>query len=230
MRHDPKALMVFAAGFGTRMAPLTDQMPKPLLNVGGKTLLDHALACGDPLSLERVVVNTHFRASMIENHLSDRDVAVSHETPKILDTGGGLLHALPVLRHRIVYTLNSDMIWLGPNPLDVLRQAWRESTALGIVLLVPFERAHNRSDPGDFDADRTGRVSRGGAMVYTGAQILDTERLAEAGTGAFSLNAYWDILIADGILSAVVYPGEWCDVGTPDGLRHANTLWAKQTA
>lgn len=227
MRHDPKALMVFAAGFGKRMAPLTDQTPKPLLEVGGKTLLDHALGCGSDIGVGRVVVNTHYRAEMIDAHLKGRAVAMSHEAPHILDTGGGLLQALPLLDSQIVYTLNPDVIWLGPNPLSVLGDAWKTSSAMGLCLLVPLPAAHNRTAPGDFSADADGVLSRGGPLVYTGAQIIDTARLADAGRGAFSLNAYWDLLMQDNALKAVIYPGDWCDVGTPDGLQLANTLWTR---
>ncbi|MEL7106379.1 MAG: nucleotidyltransferase family protein [Pseudomonadota bacterium] len=228
MRHDPKALMVFAAGFGTRMAPLTDHMPKPLLTVGGRTLLDHALGHGTDLGLERIVVNAHYRANMIKAHLADRDVAVSHETPNILDTGGGLIHARPLLEDQIVYSINSDVVWFGPNPLDVLREAWKTTSALGLLLLVPLAAAHNRNTPGDFALDAQGAISRGGPLVYTGAQIIDAAQLDAAGEGAFSLNAYWDHLIARNALAGIRYPGEWCDVGTPDGLRRANTLWAER--
>lgn len=227
MRHDPKALMVFAAGFGKRMAPLTDHTPKPLLKVGGQSLLDHALGCGSEIEVERVVVNTHYRAEMIDAHLNGRDVALSHEAPNILDTGGGLLRALTLLNHQIVYTLNPDVVWLGPNPLGVLRDAWKTSSAMGLCLLVPLRAAHNRSAPGDFSANADGVLTRGGPLVYSGAQIIDTARLAEAGSGAFSLNAYWDLLMQDGALQGVIYPGEWCDVGTPDGLQMANFLWAQ---
>ena len=218
--------MVFAAGFGTRMAPLTNDRPKPLLEVGGIPLLDHALAFRKGLSLRRVVVNAHYRAEMIAAHLSDSGVRISVESPDILDTGGGLIAARDALESDIVYTLNPDVIWLGPNPLQVLRDRWQQTDALGLVLLVPLDAAHNRTPPGDFSLSPTGKISRGKQFVYTGAQILDTTRLSEAGTGAFSLNAYWDLLMAEGALEGVIYPGEWCDVGTPEGLDRANALWS----
>lgn len=229
MRHAPDALMVFAAGFGTRMAPLTNDTPKPLLQVGGRTLLDHALAYGAALELRHTLVNAHYRAEMIAAHLAGRDVQVRVETPDILDTGGGLKAALPDLGAQTVFTLNPDVLFFGPNPLQVLAAHWAKSSAKGVVLCVPQSAALNRAGPGDFEIGPNGAVSRGEGFVYTGAQILDTSGLADIPDPAFSLNIYWDHLIAAGTLDGVTYPGEWCDVGTPAGLDLARRLWAERS-
>lgn len=225
MRHAPEGLMVFAAGFGTRMAPLTDAIPKPLLKVGGATLLDHALGFSAGVEPLKTVVNAHYKADHIVAHLSGSAVEVAVESPNILDTGGGLKAALPRLGSRTVYTLNSDMVWRGPNPLAVLQAAWATSEAAGLVLCVPIGAAHNRQPPGDFILTKDGFVSRGDGLVYTGAQILDTSRLNEIPGSVFSLNAYWDLLMGSDQLKGVIYPGEWCDVGTPAGLERAQVLW-----
>lgn len=230
MRHDPEALMVFAAGFGTRMAPLTDQLPKPLLRVGGRTLLDHALACRDGLSIKRSVVNAHYKSDMIEQAMAESGVHVTIEHPDILDTGGGLKAALPRLAAQSVYTMNSDVIWLGPNPLKVLKNAWAAADCDALVLLVPFKATHMRKAPGDFSMSPSGDVTRKGDLVYTGAQILKTERVFKVTENVFSLNVIWDALIRAGGLKGVIYPGEWCDVGTPAGLARAETLWAERNS
>lgn len=227
MRQDPESLMVFAAGFGKRMSPLTDDKPKPLIDVGGISLLDHALACRTGMNITTTVVNAHYKASMIEAAVAAQDVVLSVENPDILDTGGGLVAALPHLRGQNVFTLNADMVWLGPNPLDVLRKAWQTTRAEALALVVPLTSAHNRTAPGDFALSSDGQITRMGEYVYTGAQILDTRHLEEIDKTAFSLNEIWDILIESRRMEGVIYPGEWCDVGTPAGLALANTLWAK---
>ena len=110
--------IVFAAGFGTRMKPLTNKMPKPLIKVAGKPLIDHALALLDGIST--IVVNTHYCADQLETHLDGRSVICIREEPEILDTGGGLKNAMPILGHGPVITLNSDVILSGQNPVVAL--------------------------------------------------------------------------------------------------------------
>ncbi|MEL7026974.1 MAG: nucleotidyltransferase family protein [Pseudomonadota bacterium] len=219
--------MIFAAGFGTRMAPLTDTKPKPLIEVGGKALLDHALELRAGLGIKRTVVNAHYLAPMIKEHLSGRDVLISEESPDILDTGGGLLAATPLLQSNTVFSLNPDALWFGPNPLQILLEAWHNSKVECLISVVPLARAHGRQPPGDFEISEAGTVSRKGDFVYTGAQILITERLSEVGKDIFSLNEYWDAQIQKGALQAVVYPGAWCDVGSVEARERAEQLWAK---
>ena len=218
--------MVFAAGYGTRMAPLTLDTPKPLLRVGGIPLLDHALAHRKGLGITTTVVNAHYKYEMIREHIAGLDAHVSVELPDILDTGGGLKAAAPMLGSGPTYTLNADVVWLGPNPLEILRSQWIEGDALALLLLVPISSTHNRVEPGDFGLQADGTISRGGDYVYTGAQIVDASLASEFEPNAFSLNIIWDQLIGAGKLEAVVYPGEWCDVGTLSGLNGANELWA----
>ncbi|MEO0991913.1 MAG: nucleotidyltransferase family protein [Pseudomonadota bacterium] len=219
------AAMVFAAGFGTRMGALTADRPKPLIPVGQRPLLDHALHLIAPGW--RTVVNAHYRAEQIANHLDGSRFRISVERPDILDTGGGLKAALPLLEAtdgRPVLTLNSDAVWHGPNPLETLNDAWGSDGVDALLLLVPETRAVGRRLPGDFDLDAAGLLRRGGPFVYTGAQIIRT-RLVQARTErVFSLNAVWDDLIALGRVRGVLWPGTWCDVGTPAGLELAEDL------
>ncbi len=218
----PEAGLFFAAGFGTRMRPLTLTRPKPLIRVGDRTLLDHALAQGTGLA--RRVVNAHYLAEQITAHLAERDVRVSIEAPDILDTGGGLRHALPMLGPGPVFTLNTDAVWDGPSPLQVLSEAWDPVEADALLLCIPRDAALGHAGRGDFLTDAKGRLHYGPGAVYTGAQIVAPEALDGIPGPVFSMRAVWDRLIARGRLRGLLYPGRWCDVGRPENLALAETL------
>ncbi len=219
----PDSIMLFAAGFGTRMGTLTRDVPKPLIPVGGRPLIDHALDIVDAHGPLRRVVNTHYRADQMEAYLADRNVTLSPEQPRILDTGGGLRAALPLLGPEPVFTLNTDAVWSGPNPLDLLAASWEPERMDALLLCVPLSRALGRKGAGDFTLDQ-GQLLRGGDLVYTGAQILRTDDLAEIPETAFSLNLLWNRMDARGRLFGLTYPGTWCDVGHPEGIALAETL------
>ena len=222
----PHAVMLFAAGYGTRMGSLTRDRPKPLIEVAGKPLIDHALAMAEEVEPERIVINTHYKAEMIEAHLTSRDVILSHETPKALETGGGLKAALPLLGQGPVFTMNTDAIWAGPNPLRHLVEAWRPDQMDALLICVPLGRAEGRTGLGDFSLDGENRVTRGGPFVYGGAQIIKTEGLSDIDQEVFSLNLLWDRMGQDARLFGVPYPGRWCDVGTPEGIAVAEDVLA----
>jgi MurNAc alpha-1-phosphate uridylyltransferase len=228
MRDMPDAVMLFAAGFGTRMGELTRRRPKPLLPVAGRSLLDHALDLTDAAGPLRRVVNTHYFAEQVAAHLANRpDVDLSRETPDILETGGGLRHALPLLGDGPVFTLNTDAVWTGPNPLETLRAAWRPDAMDGLLLLVPPERARGHAGRGDFLDGPGGRLRRGAGAIYSGAQILRTDLLAGIPETAFSLNLLWDRMLARGRLFGAIHPGGWCDVGRPESIALAETMLAE---
>ncbi|MXQ08229.1 NTP transferase domain-containing protein [Alphaproteobacteria bacterium GH1-50] len=220
----PRSMMIFAAGFGTRMGALTKDLPKPMLPVAGQPMIDIAISMGRSAGLSTLVANTHYLAHRIEPHLTERGVAISREEPEILDTGGGLKAALPLLGPGPVVTMNPDAGWRGPNPVEQLLGAWREDDG-ALLLVVPMERALGRQGGGDFTLDG-GRLSRGGDYVYCGVQILRTEILADISDTAFSLNQVWDRLNADGRLRGIEYAGDWCDIGHPEGLTLAERMMA----
>lgn len=226
MPDQPDAVMLFAAGFGTRMGALTKDRPKPLIKVAGRPLLDHALALADAAGIGRQVVNAHYHADQIAAHLAGRDVTVSIESPEILDTGGGLRQALPLLGPGPVFTLNTDAVWAGPNPLQVLRAAWDPDRMDALLLLLPPERAQGHKGSGDFSIDAAGRLRRGPGLVYSGAQILRPDGLGDIPQPVFSLNLLWDRIGAAERLCGAVYPGDWCDVGHPDGIAMAESMLA----
>ncbi|XDA98240.1 nucleotidyltransferase family protein [Sulfitobacter sp. LCG007] len=218
MPDRPDAVMLFAAGFGTRMKPLTDRLPKPMIEVAGRPLIDHALEHVFPLRPRLVLANLHYRPAPLVEHLEPLGVETILETPDILDTGGGLKNALPRLGPGPVMTMNSDAIWIGPNPLKMLHDNWRPEEMDALLICVPRSRAIGRSLPGDFGMDPEGRLVRKGDLVYGGAQILATGQVAACPERAFSLNLIWDRMAAEGRLYGIVHPGHWCDVGTPEGI------------
>ncbi|AUQ72308.1 Nucleoside-diphosphate-sugar pyrophosphorylase [Phaeobacter inhibens] len=221
--------MIFAAGFGTRMRHLTKHQPKPMIPVAGRPLIDHALDLAREVTPPVIVANSHYKSDVLADHLAGSEVVISHEDPQILDTGGGLRHALPLLGTHSgpVYTVNPDVVWRGPNPLRLLREAWDPTRMDALLTCIPMSRTVGRSGDGDFHTDEKGRLHRGGNLVYGGVQLLRTNRLAEIDETVFSLNTLWDLMAAEGRLFALEYPGHWCDVGTPEGIPLAEDLIAQ---
>jgi len=215
--------MIFAAGFGTRMGKLTRNMPKPMLPLAGRPMVDHALDLLREGGITDIVANTHYLPGRITPHLVADGVTVLHEDP-ILETGGGLRAALPALGPAPVLTLNPDAAWKGPNPVRLLCDAWRDDMQ-ALLMLVDFGNALGTAPPGDFSLEQ-GIIRRNGRFRYTGLQLLRTERLNEIHGEAFSLNAYWDLLAENAPLHGIEYPGTWCDIGHPDGLAQAERLLA----
>ena len=217
-------LMIFAAGFGTRMGALTQDRPKPLIPVAGRSLIDHTLDLAWAIQPEQIVVNTHYNAAMLETHLAPRGVQISRETPDILDTGGGLRAALPKLGSSPVLTSNSDAIWHGPNPFELVQDHWDAGRMEALMLCVPLERCIGREAPGDVSLTQNGQVRFGGDYVFGGVQMIQTQRVGACSDQVFSLKSVWEDMAADGTLCGLVYPGWWCDVGHPDGLAKAERL------
>jgi MurNAc alpha-1-phosphate uridylyltransferase len=215
--------MIFAAGFGTRMGALTADRPKPMLEIAGRTMIDRAIDMGEEAGCAPILANTHYLADVIAPTLAARGIGVSHELV-ILDTGGGLKAALPRLGHDRVATLNPDVAWSGSNPLlHLLAAPWPEDAG-ALLLLIPEDRALGRSGPGDFSLGEDGRLTRKGPFVYTGTQLIATAAVRDTPGEVFSLNATWTALAAEGRLYGTVYPGRWCDAGSPEGLRAADAL------
>jgi MurNAc alpha-1-phosphate uridylyltransferase len=224
MRDFPSSIMIFAAGFGTRMGALTRDKPKPMIEVAGQPLIDHALARVDAFGQMRVVVNLHYKPAMLRAHLKHRHVLFSEEHPEILETGGGLRAALPLLGKGPVFTMNSDAIWYGPNPLEVLAAQWQPKAMDALLLCIPPGRAVGHAGEGDFIAEPEKPANRGPGLIYTGLQILKTDDLSQFVDNAFSLNVVWDRMLARDRLHVAAYPGQWCDVGHPEGIALAEAM------
>ncbi|WP_112321131.1 nucleotidyltransferase family protein [Oceanibium sediminis] len=227
-------VMIFAAGRGTRMRHLTSDRPKPMVPVAGRPLVDHALDLLVGAGATHVVVNVHHKPAPLLAHLEAErrlDIAISHERGQLLDTGGGLRHALGLLGGSPAVTLNADAVWSGPNPLAFLRDVGAPAPVGARLLLVPSAQAVGHLGAGDFFLGGDGRLTRRGQAarapyVYTGLQVIDTALLAEVADDAFSLNVVWDRMLSLGTLEGCVYPGRWCDVGQPESLPLAEAMLA----
>lgn len=217
-------VLLFAAGRGTRMGALGDARPKCLIEVAGKPLFDHALALTDNDAISRRVANAHYKADMIFNHLQGRDVAISHEIERALETGGGLRHALPMLGDGPVVTLNTDAVWSDDTAISALAAAWQPHMD-ALLLVVPARRAIGHLGQGDFDIAPDQSLTRGRDYIYTGVQILCTDHLKKMPEDVFSLNTLWDHFLSRGTAYGLIYDGLWCDVGQPDSIAHAEQLW-----
>jgi MurNAc alpha-1-phosphate uridylyltransferase len=226
----PTTAMVLAAGLGKRMRPLTATRPKPLVEVAGKSLLDHLLERLRAAGVEKVVINVHYLADAIEAHLAKNsrglEVRISDERSLLLETGGGMVKAAPLIDADPFLVVNSDNLWLdGPaDTLKLLASHWDGDKMDALLLLVPHARAENHRGLGDFHMDRRGRLrrrerSRVAPFVYTGVQILSKSLLEGAPEGPFSTNLLWDRAIEDGRCFGAVHQGLWFDVGTPQALK-----------
>jgi MurNAc alpha-1-phosphate uridylyltransferase len=218
--------MVLAAGLGKRMRPLTATRPKPLVRVNGRALIDHSLDKLVEAGVSRAVVNVHYLPGQIEAHLAQRSapvIAVSDEREALLETGGGMVKALPLIDADPFFCLNSDNVWLdGPqNVFDALSAAWDPAQMDALLLLVSHARAFNYAGRGDFHLDPLGRISRRKAgrvapFIYTGIQIVSHRLLRDAPQGAFSTGVLWDRAIAEGRLYGISHTGLWFEVGAPE--------------
>ena len=223
-----KRAMVLAAGLGMRMRPLTDDRPKPMVIAEGRTLIDRTLDRLTEIDIREAVVNLHYLPDVLTAHLAERTtpkILWSDETALLMETGGGIVQALPQLGTDPFVAINSDNIWLGEDALAPLTEEWRPDEMDALLLLVPVEKAIGYERTGDFSLDEGRLVRRGerpaAPLVFTGAQIIAPHVFAGAPGGPFSLNIIWDKIIAEGRAYGALHRGGWCDVGTPQGLMQA---------
>ncbi|MDF0601300.1 nucleotidyltransferase family protein [Psychromarinibacter sp. C21-152] len=219
----PDSALLFAAGLGLRMRPLTDTVPKPLVEVAGRPLFDHALDLLRRAGIGTIVANTHYLADRMAAHLARNGVAESRE-PELLDTGGGLKAALPLLRPGPAITLNTDAVWTGTNPVETLCHAWDPGVMDGLMVMVPRDAAAGHGGNGDFSMDAKGRLKPGTDLVYTGLQILKTGPFRDEIETFFSMHRVWGQMLADSTLHGVIHGGGWCDVGRPESIALAEAM------
>lgn len=233
MTSTPTRAMVMAAGLGTRMRPLTNDKPKSMIEVGGKTLIDHTLDWLAASGVADAVVNTHYKAEMLEKHLAARrtpHITVSREDV-LLETGGGITKALPLLGTAPFFSMNSDVICLDGKTLALARltKAWDEAGIDALLLLHPVKQAVGYEGKGDFFLGEDGSLKRaqGAAApyVFTGVQLLHPRLFKGAPEGPFSLNLLYNRgMQSDGTLNRVrgiAHDGSWLHIGDPQGLAQA---------
>jgi len=228
MAATPKTAMVLSAGLGTRMRPLTERKPKPLVEVGGKALIDHVLDRLAEAGVERAVVNVHHFADQLERHLAARQkpqIVFSNERGLLLGTGGAVVKALPELGSAPFFHINSDTIWIdGVKPnLARLAEAFDPAAMDALLLLAPTTGSIGYAGRGDFAFAADGRLRRRAErevapFVFAGAAILAPALFADAPQGEFRLPLLFDRAAEAGRLHGVRLEGLWMHVGTPDAI------------
>jgi len=223
--------MVLAAGLGLRMRPLTLTLPKPLVPVAGRTMLDRVLDHLDRVDAGRKVVNLHWLGETIRSHLDGRGDIVFSEEPELLETGGGVAKALGYLGSAPFFVCNADIIWTdGTEPaLSRLLKAYDPARMDGLLLLQPVETAFGYDGKGDFHLRSDGRLARRKPdettpLMFAGVQILHPRLFEGHPRGKFSLNLLYDKAIAADRLFGIVHDGRWYHIGTPDALTEAEAL------
>ena len=232
----PRTAMVLAAGRGTRMRPLTERTPKPLLPLGGRALLDHALDRLHQVGVQTVVVNAFWQADRLAEHLDRRaaagqsPLAILRREESLLETGGGVRAALDLLGDEPFYVVNGDAFWLdGPRPaLQRLAEAWDDDVD-GVLLVHRTFQVHAEVGFGDFVVDKWGGLRRRTERevvpyIYAGLQLISPALLADTPEGAFSMNTAWDKALECGRLRAVVHDGLWFHLSTPPDLAEAESV------
>lgn len=228
----PETAMVLAAGLGKRMRPITETIPKPMVKVADKPLIDWCLEPLTRAEVKKAVVNVHYLADQIEAHLGDRvepRIVISDERDLLLDSAGGIIKALPELGQAPFFILNADTFWVGdaadPN-LNRLAEVWDDSAMDILLMTARLDQATGFEGKGDFVADAEGRLRRardvaGTPVIYAGAGIIHPRIFAGAEPGVSSLNKYFDAAIANGRLYGMPMVGHWLTVGTPDAIGEA---------
>lgn len=229
--------MVLAAGLGLRMRPITERLPKPLVPVAGRTLLDRAIDRLEEAEVEEVVVNVHYLADQVERHLAHRTtprIVLSTE-PELLETGGGVQHALPLLGSEPFFVVNSDAVLLnGPRQaLRNLAEAWDGARMDALMLLHATFETSGSDGTGDFTMDPNGRLRRRAPphvapYSFTGIQVLHPRLFVDLPDPPFSLNILYNRAIASGRLYGILHDGKWFHVGSPEDLAGAEAYLSRQ--
>ncbi len=227
--------MIMAAGLGTRMRPLTNDRPKPLVTVHGKALIDHAIDRLAAAGVNMIVVNVHYHADMLKAHLAKRkdvEIRISDESDQLMDSGGGIARALHHFNGEPFFTHNSDSVWVEGtgHALDKLKANWNPDAMDALMLLAPTVTSICYEGRGDFNMDAEGRLSRVGELkvapfVWMGVQILHP-RLFEGQSGKFSINPLWDRAIEKGRLYGMRLEGTWMHIDRPEAVTESEEFFA----
>ncbi len=228
--------MILAAGLGTRMRPLTDDRPKPLVQVAGRALIDHAIDRLVTAGIKMIVVNVHYHAEMLKNHLAKRkdvEIRISDETDAILGTGGGIARALPHFEGEPFFVHNSDTIWAEGygHAIDRIKARWNPDEMDVLLLMASLVTAMGYEGRGDFMMASDGRLSRVpegrlSPFAYPGVYIVHPRLFDGAPKGTFPMMPLWEKAIAQGRLYGIRLDGVWMHVGTPEAVKEAEAFIA----
>lgn len=229
--------MVLAAGLGTRLRPVTDTMPKPLVPIAGKAMIDYGLDALEAAGVTQAVVNVHHFAGQMIDHLSRRnrpEILISDETEALMNSGGGLAKGLRLLGSEPIFVLNADLFWVGERAgektnLRRLASFFDPDRMDMAMLCVRLENTTGHNGRNDFSMDADGRLIRfsdgdGEPVVYAGAIAMMPALLDDAPDEAFNLNIYFDRAIAGGRLYGLILEGHWITVGTPEAIAEAEAV------
>jgi N-acetyl-alpha-D-muramate 1-phosphate uridylyltransferase len=237
-----KTAMVLAAGLGERMRPLTLRIPKPLVTLAGRPLIDHVLDRLAAAGVETAIVNVHYLPEQLEAHLAARqgkppETFISDERGVLLDTGGGVKKALPLLGPGPFFVHNADSVWSEgtASALSHMLRLWNPAEMDCLLLLAPVATSIGYAARGDFSMGPDGRLARRGAsevvpFAFAGVSLCDERLFEDAPEGCFSLNMLWDQALAKGRLYGMRMDGRWMHVGTPAALAKAETLFEREGA
>ena len=219
-----KSAMILAAGLGLRMRPITNTIPKPLIPIKGKTMLQRAYEHLKTIDAAPIVVNVHYLPEQIVAHVAklDPEICISHEED-LLETAGGIKKALPLLGEGAFFTLNGDTVWTGSESLKAMEHTWDPSQMDALLLLVPKENAHGYEGNGDFFLEPDGHLRRpqkdeSAPYVYMGVQLTHAGLFEGSPEGSFSLNVLWNKALEKGRLHGLIHQGEWFHISTPEDL------------
>lgn len=228
--------MIMAAGLGTRMRPLTNECPKPLVRVRGKALIDHVIDRLVQAGVTMIAVNVHYRADMIEEHLSKRkdvEIRISDERQELLDSGGGIFNTLPLFEGEPFFHVNADTVWVEGtgHALNRLKARWNPETMDALMLLAPTVNTVCYDGRGDFMMDADGRLSRVpehhiAPFVWMSVEIAHPRLFDSAPGGKFSINPLWDVAIEKGRLYGQRLDGVWMHIDRPDAITASEAFLA----
>ena len=240
MSVKPSKAMVLAAGLGLRMRPLTDHMPKPLVRVAGRPLLDHVLDKLADAGVAEAVVNVHYLPDQIIDHVASRAkprVIISDERDHVLGTGGGVVKALPILGSEPFFHVNSDTMWIDgvQSNLKRLAEAFEPALMDILLLMAPTASSIGYGGRGDYGmlpdgALRKRREHQVVPFVYAGAAIMSPQIFADAPRGEFSLTKMFDAANEQERLFGLRLDGVWMHVGTPDAVNAAEEAFLESVA
>jgi N-acetyl-alpha-D-muramate 1-phosphate uridylyltransferase len=225
--------MILAAGLGTRLRPITNTIPKPLVKICNKALIDWGLDALKKVQVGQAIVNVHYLADQLEQHLQSRTtpaILFSNERDELLDSGGGIKKALPLLGNDPFYVINSDTFWLDENEPNLLRVAnfFNDSQMDILLMLASHDQATGHDGLSDFILGDDGRLTRANGIntgyIYAGVAILHPRIFAQSPNGAHSLNVEFNLALKNNRLFGLPMQGQWITVGTPDAIKLAETI------